>query len=62
MLGYWDSQVAATAYLRGDRLATADLRFFKRAKDLGLSVEFVGTGNSATRAGAYVPRPVAVPP
>jgi len=62
VLGYWDSQVAASAYLRGERLATGDLQFFKRARDLGLNVEFVGTGNAAARAGAYVPRPVPVPP
>ena len=62
VLGYWDSQVAATAYLRGERLATADLQFFKRTKDLGINVEFVGTGNAAARAGGYVPRPVAVLP
>ena len=57
VLGYWDSQVAATASLMGERMATADLQFFKRAMDLGLNVEYVGTGAAAARAAAYVPRP-----
>lgn len=61
VLGYWDSQVAASAYLRGERLATGDLQFFKRAGDLGLDVQFVGSGNAAAKAAAYVPKPVTVP-
>jgi RHS repeat-associated protein len=61
ILGYWDSQVAASAYLRGERLATGDLQFFKRAADLRLSVEFVGSGNAAAKASAYVANPVIVP-
>jgi len=61
VLGYWDSQVAATAYLTGDRMATTDLQFYKRALDLGLSVDFVGTGRALSRANNYVPRPVFVP-
>ncbi len=55
-LGYWDSQVAASAYLKGERLATGDLQFFKRAMDLGLNVDFVGTGRAAQRAAQYMPR------
>jgi predicted nucleic acid-binding protein len=54
-LGYWDSQVAASAFLKGERLATGDLQFFKRAMDLNLKVEFVGTGRAAQRAAQYVP-------
>lgn len=54
-LGYWDSQVAASAFLKGERLATGDLQFFKRALDLGVKVEFVGTGRAAQRAAQYVP-------
>ena len=65
VLSHWDSQVAASAYLRGERMATGDLPFFKRAKDLGLNVEFVGYGPDAVRAAAkaaaYVPKPVSVP-
>jgi RHS repeat-associated protein len=55
-LGYWDSQVAASAFLKGERMATGDLQFYKRALDLGLKVEYVGTGNSALRATRYVPK------
>jgi predicted nucleic acid-binding protein len=34
-----DARIAASAFLKGERLVTSDLRFFKRAKDLGLDVE-----------------------
>lgn len=57
VLGYWDSQVAASAFLKGERMATGDLQFYKRAMDLGLNVEYVGTGNSALKAAQYVPKP-----
>ena len=53
-----DARVAASAWLRGERLATNDLPFFKRAKDLGLDVVYVGRGNAAINAANYVPRPV----
>jgi hypothetical protein len=54
----WTSQQWHPAVLRGEKLATNDLQFFKRAKDLGLNVEFVGSGDAATNAANYVPRPV----
>ena len=57
-----DARVAATSYLQGRKLATADLQFYKRARDLGLDVEFVGKGNAATKAAAYVPDPVTIAP
>lgn len=57
-----DARVAASAYIRGERLATNDLPFFRRAKDLGLQVEYVGSGPSAAKAAAYVPMPVTIPP
>jgi hypothetical protein len=57
-----DARVAASAFLRNERLATNDLQFFKRARDLGLSVEYVGTGDAAARAANYVPQPVTIPP
>lgn len=60
-LGDADAHVAATAYLKGERLATGDLKFYKRAFDLGLDVEFVGTGPAAARAAAYRPDPVTIP-
>jgi predicted nucleic acid-binding protein len=56
-----DARVAATAFLKQERLATGDVQFFKRAKDLGLDVDFVGTGQAAARAAAYQPRTVRVP-
>jgi hypothetical protein len=60
VLGVKDSQIAASAFVKGERLATNDLQFFKRAKDLGINVDYVGTGNAATKAANYVPRPVDV--
>ena len=56
-----DARVAASAYLRGERLATNDRQFFYRARDLGLDVEYVGTGEAAARAANYIPRPVTIP-
>jgi predicted nucleic acid-binding protein len=56
-----DARVAATGFLRNETVATADLQFFKRARDLGLSVEFIGSGNTAKKATAYIPQPVAIP-
>jgi RHS repeat-associated protein len=56
-----DANVAASAFLRNETLATADLQFYKRARDLGLRVDFVGGGNAATRAAAYAPQTVTIP-
>jgi predicted nucleic acid-binding protein len=56
-LGYWDAQVAASAYLKGERFGTADLQFYKRARDLGLNVDYVGTGKAAQKAAQYIPQP-----
>jgi predicted nucleic acid-binding protein len=56
-----DARVAATAFLKQERLATGDLQLFKRAKDLGLDVDYVGTGQAAARAAAYQPRTVSIP-
>ncbi|WP_292990574.1 DUF4157 domain-containing protein [Nitrosomonas sp.] len=55
-----DARVAAGARLSGERLVTRDLQFYKRARDLGLDVEFVGTGRAAERAAAYQPQPVTI--
>jgi RHS repeat-associated protein len=60
-IGEGDAKVAASALLRGEKLATNDLQFFKRAKDLGLNVEYVGSGNAAANAAKYVPQPVTIP-
>jgi predicted nucleic acid-binding protein len=60
-LGTKDARVAATAYLKGEPLATGDLRFYKRALDLGLRIEFVGTGKAASLAAAYQPDLVTIP-
>ena len=57
-----DARVAATAFLKHEKLATNDLRFFKRAKDLGLDADYIGSGQAVSKAAAYVPRPVTVPP
>ena len=54
-----DSRVAASAFLRGEKLGTNDLRFYKRCKDLGLDVEYVGTD---PRAANYEPELVTIPP
>jgi predicted nucleic acid-binding protein len=56
-----DARVAATAFLRNEQLVTADLQFFKRAKDLGLDVEFIGGGAAARNAASYVPQLVVIP-
>ena len=57
-----DARVLATAFLQGEKFATGDLQLFKRAKDLGLDVDFIGTGNAATKASNYVPQLVQIPP
>ncbi len=57
-----DARVAATALLKDEALATGDLRFFKRLRDLGLRADFVGSGRAAAAAAAYVPQPVGIPP
>jgi predicted nucleic acid-binding protein len=57
-----DARVAAAAFLANQRLATGDLPLFKRARDLGIAADFVGSGAAAARAAAYVPRPVPIPP
>jgi predicted nucleic acid-binding protein len=56
-----DARVLATALLKNESVATHDLRLFKRARDLGLAVVFVGSGRAAARAAAYAPQPVTVP-
>jgi predicted nucleic acid-binding protein len=56
-----DARVLATALLKNESVATHDLRLFKRARDLGLSVVFVGSGRAATQAAAYAPQPVTIP-
>ncbi len=56
-----DAGVAATAFIKKDRLATGDLQFYKRARDLGIDAEYVGAGRAAARAAAYTPRPVIIP-
>ena len=56
-----DARVAASSFLKKERFATNDLRLFKRAKDLGLNVEYVGSGASAAAAARYIPNPVAIP-
>lgn len=57
-----DARIAAEARLRGETLATADLPFFKRAKDLGIDVEFVGSSGAAlAKAANYTPNPVTIP-
>lgn len=61
VLHHGDARVAASAYLKKETLATGDLRFYKRSRDLGLNVDFVGTGPSAAKAAAYSPRPVTIP-
>ena len=58
-----DARIAAEAMLRSETLATADLPFFKRAKDLGIDVEFVGSsGGALSKAANYKPNPVTIPP
>jgi predicted nucleic acid-binding protein len=54
VLAIKDSRIAATAFIKGERLATNDLQFFKRALDLGINVEYVGSGNAAAKAANYV--------
>jgi predicted nucleic acid-binding protein len=56
-----DALNAAGAFLRNQKLVTADLGLFKRAKDLGLKVDFAGTGKNVANAAAYVPDPVTIP-
>jgi hypothetical protein len=50
-----DARVAATAYLTGERLPTNDLHFYKSARELGLDVEYRGTGPAAAKAATYTP-------
>ena len=44
------ARVAATALIKGEKLSTNDLQFFKRATDLGLNAEYVGSGEAAKKA------------
>jgi hypothetical protein len=60
-LGEADARVAASAFLKTEALATADLKFFKRLRDLGLIADFIGTRRALARAAAYQPRPVTIP-
>ncbi|MCI0381252.1 MAG: type II toxin-antitoxin system VapC family toxin [Gemmataceae bacterium] len=56
---HWpDACVVATAYLKNEALATRDLQLFKRGRDLGLQMMYVGTGAAAMKAQVYAPRPV----
>ena len=55
-----DARILATALLKGEHVATGDLQLFKRASDLGLSVSFIGSGQSVARASTYTPRPVSI--
>jgi rRNA maturation endonuclease Nob1 len=57
-----DARVLATAFLQREKFATGDLQLFKRATDLGLDVDFIGTGNAVTKARNYVPQPVQIAP
>jgi predicted nucleic acid-binding protein len=62
ILPWMDALILGVAFLTGDCLATGDLKLFKRARDLGVSVEFVGSAAAARRAAGYAPRIVVVPP
>jgi hypothetical protein len=59
ILSLEDARVAATAFLKREWLATGDLRFYRRALDLGIPV---GTTRAAATAAGYRPRPVIMPP
>jgi hypothetical protein len=52
-LGDGDAKNAAAALLKNERLATADEQLFKRAWDLGIDVEYVGSGPAANRCNTY---------
>jgi len=60
MLQLADARVLVTAFLTAECLATGDLQLYKRARDLGMLVDFLGGGRAAVRAITYVPRPVVV--
>ena len=57
-----DARVAAGAFVMTETLATGDLQLFKRCRDLGLSVEFIGSAPATTKANAYVPQRLGIPP
>jgi predicted nucleic acid-binding protein len=57
-----DARIATTAFLTHEPLATGDLQLYKRARDLGLVVDFIGSGPAVAIAAAYVPQPVVIPP
>ena len=57
-----DAKVLAAAFLVGEPLATSDLRLFKRGRDLGIPVDFVGSGRAAAVASAYAPQWAVIPP
>ncbi len=56
-----DARVAATAFIKKEKLATGDLKFFKRGLDLGLDMVFIGSGKAKAKALAYVIKPVKIP-
>jgi hypothetical protein len=53
-----DSRVLSTAFSKRERLATADLKLFKQARDLGIDADFIGTGKAQAKASGYHPRRV----
>lgn len=61
ILDIQDSRVATTAWLRGELLATGDLRFYKRLRDLGIDAEFIGATGPSVKAERYVPSRVQIP-
>jgi predicted nucleic acid-binding protein len=57
-----DAKILAAAFLLGESLATGDLQLFKRGRDLGLPIDFVGANRPAALAAAYVARSVLLSP
>jgi hypothetical protein len=56
-----DARALASAWQKGEKFFTNDKKLYKRAKDLGLDVEFVGDEAGKAETSAYVPRRVAIP-
>ena len=62
VLNYPDALNLASAQLAKRTLVTADIRFYKRALDLGVTdIEFVGTADNVALAAKYKPQRVTVP-
>jgi hypothetical protein len=56
-----DSRILSTGWILKETITTADLHLYKRARDLGMDVSFLGSGRAFNLAMNYQPRLVIIP-